>query len=623
MTRKSTKRKRARKAASTGAGRPPESPRAFDQVKLEPDESAGIKKADLQRLPAAAFPRTIAFAGWTAAMLAVALFYLTLKMYAMNGYAGDEYIYLYQAKLVSQGAVPYADFSMAHPPVQTLFTAIVFKLFGYHFLLGRLLPVLWCLLGAVLLGVVVFRELGALASIASTALYLLSYEPLRASSHYTGVNMTVALVLAGVSAFRFGAVRSAAALSMAAVFTRFYAIPGVVVLAAFALFVLPSEGVRFVKWCAAFGAAFFFSIGFWTGFADFLDNTFFYHAQKTSMADETLASMRDGVLFHNAAIILLFVLAQLALLVSVDSAYQKKEKSRRAIQRMREVLTQPGTGLLLLCSTTAVFFLLILLNMDRVWMYYFIPAFPFAAVPAGWLVSSWIDAALRLIRARANLARANLTRADLAGGAALVALAVVGLYFSPALESRLGYYQRAMGKAPRDRVYRYDWKPGLLPGAVNRWVKSTLWSDERVIGERYHAINFLLWHESRTLDPLEEMLETIRSNCSRGGEIFGDSGTVPLLALLSERRIAANEVDTNIQRYRSGNADPEALIKKIDNPKTELIILRQRYGVAGLKEIQQLVREKYSLLKSFRVSEDRAIYHIYKREEREKEKIGA
>ena len=109
------------------------------------------------------------------------------------------------------------------------------------------------------------------------------------------------------------------------------------------------------------------------------------------------------------------------------------------------------------------------------------------------------------------------------------------------------------------------------------------------------------------------MVKTIKDKSSPTGEVFGDSGTVPLLALQSNRRIAANQVDTNIQRYRSGSTDADTLIKEIDNEKTELIILRHRFGVAGLKQVKRLVEEKYALVKSFRDKKKHALYRIYKR----------
>jgi hypothetical protein len=269
--------------------------------------------------------------------------------------------------------------------------------------------------------------------------------------------------------------------------------------------------------------------------------------------------------------------------------------------------------LLVLCSVMAVFILILLLSMDRIWMYYFIPSFPFAAVPAGWLVARWVKGVLRLVHARFDLPVAAMSFADLIGGVALLGVFILGTAFSPFLEANLGYYLRAMRGDPGQRVSRYRWKDGVLPEFLNQAVRATLWSDQRVIGERYLSFTYLLWHESRTFDLLDEMVAVIKQHSTTAGEIFGDSGTVPLLALESRRKIAGHQVDTNIQRYRSDAAARTELRHAVDSAKTELIILRDRFGVAGVKEIQELVREKYRLLKAFHVSEESAIYRIFER----------
>ena len=61
-------------------------------------------------------------------------------------------------------------------------------------------------------------------------------------------------------------------------------------------------------------------------------------------------------------------------------------------------------------------------------------------------------------------------------------------------------------------------------------------------------------------------------------------------------------MDTNIQRYKSGNADPDEMVASIDDPSTALIILRNRFGVAGVKQLQKLVKQKYELVSRHRTS---------------------
>ncbi len=549
---------------------------------------------------------------WLLPLVLLGLFFLVLKMFTMNAYAGDEHIYLFQAKLVSEGVAPYSGFAMAHPPIQTIFTAFVFKLFGYHFLLGRCLPVLFCLAGGMVLAVMVRREHGSIASIAAAALYLLAYEPLRASSHYTGVNMTVALLLIAVLAYRKGAIRTVALLSVAAVFTRLYAAPGVLALVGYALIANRRQGIRLMAWGAGIGTLVFLAIGFWTGFSDMIHNMLLYHAQKTPMDPGSLDNMRDNVLFHNAEMAAIFVLALVAIIGQLARSYNQGSKKHGPFVSLRTAIIESNIGLVILSTLIGIVFLIILLSMDRVWMYYFIPSFPFAAVAGGWLISKWVKGAMELFRARGKISQTGLSKGALGLGMGLLLLFVLSYFLSPRLEGNLVYYQNSMKKDPKDRVHTYTWQPGLLPDSMNAVVKSTLWSEERTIGEPYARYNYLLWHESRILDVVDEVVETIKRETSPDSYIFGDSGTVPLFALLSGRGIAANEVDTNIQRYRSGNADPKELIKRIDNDKTEMIILRRRFGVAGVKEVMQLVKTKYRPLKNLRTAQGR-VFTLFKR----------
>ncbi len=256
--------------------------------------------------------------------------------------------------------------------------------------------------------------------------------------------------------------------------------------------------------------------------------------------------------------------------------------------------------------------MLVLLTMDRIWMYYFVPAFPFAAAAAGWLMASICIGAWKLARSRGNLTRAGFSRAALVGGS-LLSLALVTVYFtSPGLESNLTYWDKEMKKPAAKRAKTYAWRDGALPDFVNSAVRATLWKDDRTVGETYSQFNYLLWHESRVLDVVDDVVKEIGARTDEGDEIFGDSGTVPLFALLSGRDIAANEVDTNSQRYRSGNADPAQTVKMIDKDSTRLIILRRRFGVAGVPEVWNLVKEKYSLVKTFRSAQNR-VFLMYQR----------
>ncbi len=609
-----------KKAPGAEAGPPPaaeEKAPKKDPAKAGPPSSSQEKTPARRPAGAAAgplsLPRWLFELGWVGGVVLVLAVYLVFKMYAMHAVNGDENIYLYQGKLVSEGVTPYSGFAMAHPPLQSLFTGLLFAIVGYDFLLGRLLPPLFCLAGAAALAFMVRRELGIIASVIATAMYVLSYEPMRASAHYTGVNITVALSICSVLAYRLGYIRTTAAVCVAAVFTRLYAIPGVIILVLYALFMDRKQALRLIGWGAALGAGAFLVAGLWTGFGDLVQNTLFYHAQKTPMSADEVARMRNTVFFHNVDIALLFLLAQPACIAAVLRRFDATDRKLPASVRLRTAIEQSGTGLVILSSAIALFFMIILLRLDRVWMYYFIPSFPFAAVAAGWLLSGWIRGGVRLARAALKDEEAALPAGALPGSLVLIGLFVLGMLLGPLAETSLGYYQNAMNQPPEKRIQRYRWEPaGLLPEAVDDLVRELFWYDERTIGSWYNRFTYLLWHECRYLDIAEDAAAIIERETSPEGEVFGDSTTLPLFALLSNRRIAGNEVDTNIQRYRSGARDPRQMISLIDKPSTEMIVLRPRYGVAGVGEVKHLVKTKYRMVDKKRASYG-AMYQFYKR----------
>ena len=110
----------------------------------------------------------------------------------------------------------------------------------------------------------------------------------------------------------------------------------------------------------------------------------------------------------------------------------------------------------MLASSIAILILGVLLSMNRVWMYYFIPSFPFAAVLGGWLVSGWVHGAIHFFRNRRRQGSAPAVSApSLSFGLALFLCFVVAIAMSPRLEHHLSYYEKAMEKSPESRKHTY------------------------------------------------------------------------------------------------------------------------------------------------------------------------
>ncbi len=345
MGRRRSRKKRVEGAAkikphgADASARPnPHQTSAEDSARLA-DESSATNSTNVfaRLLSPASIP-------WFVALGLVCLFFLILKMFAMNAYAGDEHIYLYQGKLVSNGVAPYSGFAMAHPPLQALLTAGLIKVFGYSFTLGRMLPVLWCLSGGIILAVMVRRESGALASVFAAALYLIAYEPLRACSHYTGVSMTIAILLAGFLAYRTGHLKICAALCVAAVFTRLYAIPGVMALVVWVFLADWRRGLKLAAWGAGIGALAFVALGLWAGFEDTLHNMVRYHTQKTPMTPEKVSNMKNTVLFHNAVPAAVFVLSWPAIFYSMAVGWKRTGDTRGIWRRLKATVAIQRLG---------------------------------------------------------------------------------------------------------------------------------------------------------------------------------------------------------------------------------------------------------------------------------------
>ena len=79
------------------------------------------------------------------------------------------------------------------------------------------------------------------------------------------------------------------------------------------------------------------------------------------MKPGALEGMRDKVLFHNADLAALFLLAQFPLLRKIRKKYQRADPSRAKLKRLNAALSEGGEGLVVLGSFISFVFLFILL----------------------------------------------------------------------------------------------------------------------------------------------------------------------------------------------------------------------------------------------------------------------
>jgi 4-amino-4-deoxy-L-arabinose transferase-like glycosyltransferase len=86
-------------------------------------------------------------------------------------YDYDEGAYSVGGRLISQGYLPYQDFSLVHPPLYDLLLSGIYKVFGYNFFYGRYLSVVLFLVCVVLAYLIVKRFYNPTAGLVTAALF--------------------------------------------------------------------------------------------------------------------------------------------------------------------------------------------------------------------------------------------------------------------------------------------------------------------------------------------------------------------------------------------------------------------------------------------------------------------
>ncbi|MBI2131048.1 glycosyltransferase family 39 protein, partial [Candidatus Woesearchaeota archaeon] len=111
---------------------------------------------------------------------------------------GDENVYYYMGKLVSEGSVPYRDFFYAHPPLQLYILAAAFKLFGFNIAVLKLIPLASVLVTALFVYLTARHLFGSLKGVIALAMYLFSYSIMFNSVFSFGLETATMFLIIGV-----------------------------------------------------------------------------------------------------------------------------------------------------------------------------------------------------------------------------------------------------------------------------------------------------------------------------------------------------------------------------------------------------------------------------------------
>lgn len=511
-------------------------------------------------------------------LAAIVIAFLILKAYGLVPAAGDEGIYFYSAKRAAEGALPYRDFFFAHPPLHLLPAVVLFWITAFDLALFKLIPVAAACVAGVFLWRAARRELGTVEAIVAVVCFYFAYDLLRASSHFTGINVATAFLAAGMDAILARRDQRAGVLFGCGALTGFYVVPVAAGLLILRVFEDRRAGLRAIAAaCLVFAgvsALFVAASG-----SAYVDQVFLYHLKKPAgegAFTRTLAAVayHNSTLLWSAGIALLAGFLERKGWLAAPGDYEAPECWTASRAR---TLRYGFVGLL----AGGVF----LTNLAHVFHYYVLIVFPSLALLGGYGYGAIARAGRAAWRARPRWQGPTLA------AALLLASAVGAGIVRSAGKAGQPWYPRSVGV-----VKQYAWHDApLLPGWLNAAVRRSVWRDERTVGALHPSLLHYLWHESRVFEGAAALVAAVNRLDPAGGPLFGDSSSVPLVALLAGRRIAADEVDTNFMRFESGATSPDALFARLRADPAAVVIVQPGRGCFSLPAFRRWIENNYPL----------------------------
>jgi hypothetical protein len=547
------------------------------------DERVTVQALDAAlAVPPAPGPRRwpLELAAWAALGL-VCAFFLTLKAYSLRWEVGDENIYLYMAwAFGDHGAWPYRDYFFAHPPLHLAPGMLLYSFAEVTPFTARLIPVAATLGSAVFVFLAARRRAGRLAAVLAAGLFLMAFDLLRASSHWTGINLSVLWLTAGLWALLGRRTLLAGVFFALGVCTGTYVLPGALMALALALLLSFRAGLRFLLGFGAPWLVLQIAAGVLGG-ADYWQAVYGYHLAKPAK-EGVSRDMIARVLTDNFALALGGLLGPLVAWLEgrLGAWLGQGRQARPALARagflalgwawLRRALWEDAGGLARVGALWAFGYLLFILMLPRVFPFYFLLMFPALALAGGFAWARWLAWLLGLTR-QARARGPGWLRA--AGVLVGLAGAVLAAYAArvPVQRALLPGYVRASDVPMR-------WHDAQLPSWLNAALRACCWEDVARARAEYGTLTEVLFHESRSFEAAEELAAHVRAHSRPDETLFGDSSSAGLVALLSGRRLQADFADTNTLRFSSGVASAEDTIRLVDRPSLRFVLVSGSLG---------------------------------------------
>ncbi|MFO0747420.1 MAG: hypothetical protein U1F43_17395 [Myxococcota bacterium] len=448
------------------------------------------------------------------------------------------------------------------------------------------------------------RAVGVLAMV----LFLFASEPLKASSNMTGVNMTTAwLVMGGLAWFR-GRPLTAGLLFGASATTGFYAMAAVMAFLALGLFrrVPENSPWRFalrqlIGFALVFGTI---NLLFYALAGDqFLMGVYGYH-EKKAFQDPAMVELFGGPigfpgsLFNNLSVMAsgkaltkeyfyhghlwlgALALPLLALGSWLADPANRKKPWRFLDPRRLEKDGLDGVSAVAWLVALALFIEFALFR--ELYSFYFVLIYPAPRAGLGLRRPRRLRGHRPRARAAPATAPAAAGRPAAPRGPSRIAVAAAGLVaaFVVALHPVVAQScQSVFGDDELGQVGErnpYVWTPAPVLGGLSDVVRALFWEDYRVKGDVEPGYRHYLWTKKRGFETLDDIAAWVKARTAADETVAGSSTLAPLIALAADRRIAADEVDTNNKRFKTGVLGEEAYWNAICADKVKVIVASER-----------------------------------------------
>jgi hypothetical protein len=221
------------------------------------------------------------------------------------------------------------------------------------------------------------------------------------------------------------------------------------------------------------------------------------------------------------------------------------------------------------CAATVLAFLALWSALSEVYDFYTVPMVAFLAVPAA-------NGLLVLGRAL----RPDLSARALVACAGTAAAFCLHVPLASSLERALWPEEAAQA----GETVRFEWRAPSALRPLALLSRGLFFAEARVRGEPQPPYRHFQWNKMLEFSTSEAIAAYVRASSSPDETLTGASGYAPLVALLADRRMAADEADTNAKRFKTGQLTTRDFYDRVCRDRLRFIVSAPRspFGLQAL-----------------------------------------